>query len=78
MFGLPDKWDLGRVFILSGNLTSPAANRKEVFQGKVIGGRFGTAVAYLGDLNHDKFGGACIYKREKQLFCLTVLTNSKQ
>jgi FG-GAP repeat len=59
-FSSQDGWDQGRFFVFSfsGNQTSrKAVQQEQVFAGKVTGGRFGTAVAYLGDLNADKFGG---------------------
>lgn len=56
LFTSPGGWDQGKfcVFSFSANLTSP---KTKEFLGKVTGGKFGTAVAFLGDLNGDKLGG---------------------
>ncbi|XP_059490170.1 integrin alpha-4-like [Neocloeon triangulifer] len=51
--------DEGKVVIYSKD-SARSLGQKHVIVGNATGGRFGTAVAFLGDLNRDKFGDFAI------------------
>jgi len=57
LFTVEGGMDEGRVAIYSGNTTNAMANKPIILKGTATGGRFGTAVSFLGDLDHNKYGG---------------------